>query len=67
MERLVEAELGAEPRQVLPGGLGAEHHLGGIARREMEDDEDDERHPEQHGPEVQEPAQEVGAHDGAAI
>ena len=40
-QRLVEAELRAQARDVLLGGLRAQHDLGRIARREVQDEEDD--------------------------
>ena len=50
---------GAQAGEVLLGGLRAQHDLGRVARREMQDEEDDDRHAEQHRHQQQEPAGEV--------
>ena len=58
VQRLVEPELGAEAVEIFLVGVGAQHHLGGVARRQMQHHEHDHRHPEQHGSQMQEPARE---------
>src|SRR6266576_1363472 len=65
-QRLVEAELGAQPRDVLVGGLRPEHDLGGIAGRDVEDGEDDERHAKQDRADQEEPAEEEERHAARA-
>ena len=57
---------GAQARQVLLRRLGAQHDLGGVARREVQHEEDDHRDAEQHGPQMQEPAQQIAAHGARA-
>src|SRR4029077_20419468 len=58
----VEPHLLAQARQVFLRGLRAEHDLGRIARREVEDQEDHHRHPAQDRHQQQEPAGEVAPH-----
>ena len=65
MDRPVEAQLPPQAREIFLGRDRSQHHLGGIARRQVEHDEDDHGHAEQHGPQVQEPAQQVETHDSA--
>ena len=48
--------------EVFLGGLGAQHDLGRITGRETQHQEDDDRHPDQHRHQQQEPAGEVSPH-----
>jgi hypothetical protein len=62
VQRLIEAELRAEPVEVLAIGVGAQHDLGGVAGGQVQHEEHDHRDPEQHGSQMQEPAREEADH-----
>ena len=63
VERLVEAELAAQPRAVLDGGVLPDHELHGIAG-EIEEAEGDERHDQHHEGGLQQPAEDEGEQGG---
>ncbi len=68
VERPVEAELGAQAREIFLRGLRSEHHLRRVSRREVQDEEHDQRDAQQDRPQVQEPAQKITAHaDATAV
>ena len=62
MERLGQPELTPQPLEILLGRLGAQHDLRGVARRQMQDEEDDHGDAEQYGDEKEEPPREVAPH-----
>ena len=64
---LGEPELGAKPREVGLRGLRAEHDLGRVTRRQVQDHEDHDRHAGQHRHQQEEPAGDVTFHRRLAV
>jgi hypothetical protein len=62
MERLGQPELASQPLEVFLGRLRAQHDLRGVARREVQHEEDHHGDAEQHGDEEEEPPREVAPH-----
>ena len=54
-DRLVEAELGVDARDVRIGRAVAEHRAGGIARQQPHEDEDDHHDEEEGRDDLQQP------------
>ena len=62
-ERIVEAELGAQLRHLLRRGVGAaQHDEHGVAGQQVDDREDDQRHPEHDGDGEGQPLLQVDEH-----
>src|SRR6266571_6604106 len=60
VQRLCQAELAPETREIFLGRLGAQHDLGGVARGEMQHHEDDDGDAEQDGYEQEHAPRDVG-------
>ena len=62
-QRLVQPERFPQPNEIFLRGLRAEHDLGRIPRREVQEPEADDRYPHQDRHQQQEPAGEVAPHE----
>jgi len=65
VERLGEAELAPQTRQILLRRLRAQHDLRGVAGREVQHEEHDDGDAHQHRHEEKEPPREVAPHRAA--
>ena len=61
IERLVETEIGAQPRPVLLRGVLTHHERHRVARK-IEQSEGDERHHRHHGERLQNATEDEGEH-----
>ena len=62
-EGVVEAEFGPEPRHRRRVGAFTDHGLHGIPRRDVEEEEYDDKHPRQCGQREEQAAGEQGEHE----